>query len=273
MNETIQNSESSETTLVTELRKIIQDYLENHQRVSLNGLSKKCQVSEPTLRRIMSGKIKTTPTLSTVVDILCTISKETKVQSLIKLYPGIIAEALKEGYSLLAEEEVPYQFSPELNEILTDEVRYIIFKLAANTAGVKRAKVRELFGIAGEEKLDELIARDLVYEELRLGERFIRTRIEGFSLGHEVFVSHFKACADFIDTRPQAGKKNNLYYNLSESINECGQREILNLQRQALKKIMQILNDDKYRGDIPVFVLSAIDSLDRPKSDEESLLH
>lgn len=249
-------------TLVDELRQVIQNFLDQHQRISLNGLSKRCQVSEPTLRRIMSGKVKTAPTLTTVVDILSTITKENRLPELIKLYPGVIGKTLEEGFSLLQDEDTPYEFSSELNETLRDEQRYLIFKLAANSSGVRRTRVREMFGLMGEQKLDDLIARDLVYEKLVDQERVAFTRVEGFSLSHDLFVSHFKACADYIDTAPHTGAKNNLYYNFSESINETGRREILNIQRAALKKMMAILNDEKYRGDLPVFILSAIDTLE-----------
>jgi transcriptional regulator with XRE-family HTH domain len=254
--------EQQPTQVLENLRQVIQTFLDQHDRISLNGLSKKCQVSEPTLRRIMSGKVKTMPTLTTIVDILATISKENRLPELIKQYPGPIAEVLKEGFSLVNDEELPYQFSAELNEVLRDEQRYLIFKLAANSSGVRRDRVKELFGLLGEQKLDDLIARDLVYEKLVDQQRVAFTRIEGFSLSHELFISHFKAVANYIDTSARPGNKNNLYYNFSESVNETGRREILNIQRQALKKIIAILNDEKYRGELPLFVLSAIDTLE-----------
>jgi hypothetical protein len=261
-----------EPSVVEELKLIIQSYLDEHQRVSLNGFSKKCQVSEPTLRRIMSGKIKTTPTLTTIVDILSTISKENRLPELIALYPGVIGNTLKQSFALL-NEETPYEFSTELNEILRDEQSYLIFKLAANTNGVKRNGIKELFGIIGEQKLDDLIARDLVYEKLVGVDRVAFTRIEGFSLSHDLFINHFKACANYINTNTQQAARNNLFYNLSESVNENARREILTIQLQALKKIMNILNDDKSRGNLPLFVLSAIDTLEPHLNDTSATIH
>ena len=46
-------------------------------------------------------------------------------------------------------------------------------------------------------------------------------------------------------------------------------REVLQIQRTALKKIAKILNDDEFVGEIPLFVLSAIDTLDLPQSENE----
>ena len=78
--------------LITHLQTVIRSYLDQHTRISLNGLSKRCSVSEPTLRRIMNGQVKTAPTLTTVVDILSTIGKESRLSKLIDMYPGPIAE-------------------------------------------------------------------------------------------------------------------------------------------------------------------------------------
>lgn len=260
---------SQESPIVAQLREAIQSYLDEHRRVSLNGLSKRCQTSEPTLRRIMSGKVKTTPTLNTVLDILSTLSKESSIPKLVDMYPGPIAESLKENFGLLIKPEYKYESSEALNKELVDEQKYLIFKLAANNSGVKRITVRELFGLVGEEKADELISKDLLTESIVNQERVLKTKVEGFALSHELFIKNFQAVASYIDTKPKLGKQDNLFYNLSESLNDQGMKEVLNIQRQALQKMIKVLNDPKYSGELPVFILSAIDRLEKnaPKDD------
>lgn len=261
-----------ESPIVAQLREAIKSYLDEHRRVSLNGLSKRCQTSEPTLRRIMSGKVKTAPTLNTVLDILSTLSKESSIPKLVEMYPGPIADSLKENFGLLIEPEYKYESSEILNKELADEQKYLIFKLAANSAGVKRVTVRELFGLVGEEKVDELISKDLLTESVVNQERILKTKVEGFALSHDLFVKNFKAVANYIDTQPKLGKQDNLFYNLSESLNDQGLKEILNIQRQALQKMIKILNDPKFSGELPVFILSAIDRLEKNVS-KEDLVH
>lgn len=261
-----------DSPIVVQLREAIQGYLDEHRRVSLNGLSKRCQTSEPTLRRIMSGKVKTAPTLTTVVDILSTISKESSLPKLIELYPGPIAESLKENFGLVLTPECNYQSSETLNKELADEQKYLIFKLAANSCGVKRNTIKELFGLVGEEKCDELISKDLLTETVVNQERVIKTKVEGFSLSHRLFVKNFKAVANYIDASPKLGKQDNLFYNLSESLSDQGLKEVLNIQRQALQKIIKVLNDPKYSGEHPVFVLSAIDTMEKKRPENEDLL-
>ncbi len=249
-------------TVISELQKVIRGYLDKHTRISLNGLSKRCTVSEPTLRRIMNGQVKTTPTLTTVVDILSTINKEGNIRTLADMYPGPLAEVLSEGFSIFEAEELDYVYNQKLNEVLKDETSYLIYKLAANRCGLAQSKIRELFGLVGEEKIYNLKKEDLLEEKIERGQVHYHAKIVGFSLDHKLFVKNFKSVANFIKTGTQTGPKTNLYYNFSESVNEQGRREILRLQKEALRKIAKILDDERFAGDIPLFVLSAVDDMD-----------
>lgn len=264
---------SEQTPIASELQKLIKSHLNEHRNLSLNALSKRCRVSEPTLRRIVSGKVKTNPTLNTIVDILSSLSKETNITKLIELYPGPLAESLKENFgAVIGPEKYNYEYSELLNRELKDSKRYLIFKLASNSSGVTRAKIRELFGEVGDQKCDDLINLDLLHEEWKDNQRVLKTKVEGFYLHNDLFKQNFKALADYIDTRPKLGEQKNLFYNLSESINEQALRDILNIQRQALKKIVKILNDEKSRGDLPVFILNAIDQLDIDRDSDAASL-
>lgn len=259
---------SEQTPIASELQKLIKSHLSEHRNLSLNALSKRCRVSEPTLRRIVSGKVKTNPTVNTIVDILSSLSKETNIAKLVELYPGPLAESLKENFgAVIGPEKYNYEYSEVLNRELKDPKRYLIFKLASNTSGVTRAKIRQLFGELGDQKCDEMINLNLLHESWEDNQRTLKTKVEGFYLHNDLFKQNFKALADFIDTRPKLGEQKNLFYNLSESVNDQALRDILNIQRQALKKIVKVLNDEKSRGDLPVFVLNAIDQLDKDDSD------
>ena len=63
-------AQTQSLSVADHLRLIITQYLEKRPQLSVNGISKRCNVSEPTLRRIMSGKVKTIPQITTLLDIL-----------------------------------------------------------------------------------------------------------------------------------------------------------------------------------------------------------
>lgn len=242
-----------------DLTRILADYFKRYPHVSLNALAKKCRISEPTLRRLYRGQIKTLPTETTIVDILSVISKKSGIKELIDTYPGPIANYLKQTFGVFDNCGGNYTYRPELSEALKDPTRYLIYKLAANSRGVSKRKVLELFGAHSEAHLNEMVSSTLLYES----GGFYHTKSEGFSLGLDHFVDHFKLTANFIKTAPHpGGVKDNLFYNASNSVNAHGREKILTIARKAMSEIVKVLNDPNYDGNIPLFILNAVDSLD-----------
>ena len=78
---------------------------------------------------------------------------------------------------------------------MRENISYLVFKLSCNSSGVKRTKIQEMFGRLGTDKLNALVNKGLIKRD---GEVF-KSAIEGFSLGHETFVDHFKAVAGGVE--------------------------------------------------------------------------
>jgi hypothetical protein len=245
--------------VIDHLADILNEYLRNHPRITLNGLSKKCQVSEPTIRRIAKKQIKTLPNLSTVLDLLTTISKKREVAEIIKLYPGPVSDFISE--SLPQAVNQGSEFSQKINSHLKEPIKYLIFKLSLNTTGVTDDKVKQLFGDLGLNDLKYLIKHELI--ELR-GRAFF-AKIENFTTAHEDFVDQFKASANFIKPHTFQSRMpiNPLFLNASESVSIETYKEIIKIQRMALKKISNIISSDESKGPIPLLFLCAIDTLDK----------
>lgn len=255
-------------TIVSELARHLKSYLEDHPHLSLNAISKRCSVSEPTLRRIAKGEVKTTPDPKTVVEILSYLSKKKSISELCEAYsPGPLADFLKSKFGALCTSQSPYQNSAEINRIAKNPTKYIIYKLCANHSGMRRSTAQELFGTSGEQALRELVAEELV----AVSETGIcNAKIKGFTVSQDLFVQNFKTVADFL--KPEhldlSSKTTPVMANLSNSINSEAYQQIVKIQRQALQKILEVLNKEESLGEIPVFVLSAVDTLDiRPAKD------
>ncbi|MCB0411111.1 MAG: hypothetical protein KDD22_01210 [Bdellovibrionales bacterium] len=243
---------------VLQLAKILNQHLEKNPHLTLNGVSKRCRVSEPTLRRIVKSQIKTLPNATTALDILTYISRTDDISEIIKTYPGPIAEFLKESFSALIEEGSNTQYSSRLNEILSDPSKFLIYSLASGRRGVDEDTVKRLFGCSGVSKLEEMVLEKALFKK---GEAFY-AESGNISMDHRLFKSTFKATADFI--KPEklvAAQGNNVFGNLIESVNLNAYKELVKIQQKALRKCVQILNDSNSQGDIPVFVLGAVDTL------------
>ncbi len=245
--------------VIEHLSQILNNYLKDHPNITLNGLSKKCRVSEPTLRRIAKKQIKTLPNVSTVLDLLTLVSKMNDIKKIVALYPGPVATYLQRAYPHLDQQ------SPEYNQALNDElknpIKYLIFKLALNRTGVSEDKVRRIFGDLGLIELKSLYDKKWLTQK---SDKEYVASIKNFSGSYADFVEQFQWTARFIKTDKvlTSALLNPLFVNGSESVSPEAYQEIIRIQKSALKKISQVISHPDSMGPIPLFFLCALDTLD-----------
>lgn len=257
----------NKSEVLVHIQQVMSSFLKEHPQLSVNALSKRSEVSEATMRRIVNDQVKTEPCGDTIIEILAAITKERRISELVKMFPGPIADKLKQTFGFQTQNS-RYQHIPELERELNDEITYLVYKLAANSKGTNRLKVSETLGIIGLDRLDKLMSKELIIED----QGVLHARYKSFTLSNQVFTRNFKSCAQFINTQKNRDPSRNLFYNLSESINDETYREVLKVQRQALKKINLLLNDPDNGGDIPYFQLVAVDYFDHMSSSKEPTL-
>lgn len=253
-----QNEAPDTCGIPQELQRILRAYLEAHPRLSLNALSKKCAVSEPTLRRILKGQIKTLPTTTTILDILTSISGQTRSSKIAELYPGPLAEYLK---AILPQtQDCDTEYIADLNSELENPTKYLIFKLSANTSGLTAERLLELFGSFGQTQAQHLVAKGYLQKDHNV----YRSTIQHFTANQKNFIANFKCVADFINTENQSLQKSprSLRANYSESLSPEAYKSILQIQEKALKKIRTLMTREESKGTIPVFLLSAVDTFE-----------
>jgi hypothetical protein len=250
--------DKSSNPLLVSLQKVLNDYLSEKSSRNLSVLAKKCKVSEPTLRRIIKGQIKTLPTTTTILDILITISGEKNTSLIAKLYPGPIADYLENCLPQL--QEIGVQYDPALNEELENSVKYIIYKLASNSSGVEKNKIEILFGGHGLLHAEDLLQKNYLAKKNNI----YFTQSKDFTINQDRFIFNFKTIADYIKTENLLSNSGlqSLLANYSESISPEAYKEIIQVQKKALKKIREIMSHENSKGKIPMFLLTAIDTLD-----------
>lgn len=236
------------------LAKLLLDYLNERAHLSLNSLSINMDVPEATLRRIVKCHNKRMPSNDNLVKILKYIFKCEDLLQLKEMCPPSLGQYLEVEFSLYQDNNLRYF---EVSEILNDRVTYLCFKLAANTAGVKIEEVKRLFGMLGEKAIEKLCQLKIV----SLQEGIAKTEDFTFRLPDQQFIQNFQTTAEFIKTNPLDRQTSNIYSNTSESLNEQGLKQIIKIQREANRKILKIINDKSMKGEIPVFCIQAIDSL------------
>lgn len=259
-NTTSLNSEPTIEAALDQLYSIIRDYLDKNPSLTVNSLSKRSGVSEPTLRRICKNELKRIPTTTTVLKMLSYISRKNKISDVLAFFPGPLTEKLSASMSLILDKDVKTE-GVDLSKQLKNPIKYLIYKLATNDCGISVDKVHELFGSYGQEHLDALKNDGL----LKLVDSTYYAVYENFCLSQEVFKTHFKATADFIKPKNLNNSPFNssqLFFNCSNSVNINAYNIILKIQRAAIRKVIDVLNDPKSKGNIPLFTIGAVDTLD-----------
>lgn len=241
---------------VSELSQLIEDFLLENSNVSINALAMRMGIAETTLRRVRAGKSKRLPNSENLLKIIFYIYKSKDLYEVKEQLPKALKEHFTNVYLLFDSG----RSNPvvELDDSVVDnQITYLVLKLASNHSGVKKSEVLRLFGELGLRSTEKLIKSEVIVEESGI----FRTIVNAFRLSDNSFINNFKSVADFIKIDPDKRVGPNIYHNLSESLNLDGLVRIQTIQKKAVSEMTAILNDEKFKGDLPVFSLVAVDTI------------
>lgn len=254
-------------TLNGQLKSMIEQYLVKHPNITLNGFATKSGVGMTTLRRIVNLETKSGPAPHTTLAITSYVLKEKKLSRILDSVNGPVGTELSKVFGDYIEEELNYQSSDGLKELLEDKDNYLIYKLASNHSGVSENQIYDLLGCHGLNKMNELIEKGIVLRDKR---KTIHSLEKNFSITLETAKKHSKELINFY--KPEAiDKKRNLFYSQSESLSDEGIQKVKDIQRNAAKEVHKIMTNEKYFGINPYFSLQVCDTL-RGREEEEHVL-
>jgi hypothetical protein len=252
----VENIEVELTGVSQELQRILNNYSSANPRLSLNHLSKKCGVPEPSLRRMAQGKAKTAPSIGNIVSLLSYVQKKNHFRDLIEINQGELRRHLETHFSFWGTEDLKQtdrkQFE-RLAKLLKDKKNYHFLRLAQTKNGLSCKVAERIFSADMGKVAANLIEAgfvkeiDGIYHAIKKNQR----------MPEQQFIENFKSTADRIRLDVNDGQ--NFYTSLVENINEEAYQRILGLLRDANAEIRQILADENSRGDIPAFYLGAFD--------------
>jgi hypothetical protein len=243
-------------TLLEQLKDLLVTYFRKFPNVSINALAKKSGVGATTLRRILSESLKGDPAPSTVLNVVSAITKERRLSSLLRAFEGPIGEMLRSSFGHFVEENLPHSYSTDLNRELVDWPKYLIYKLASNKCGVSRILLTQILGNVGLKCIGEMFEKGLLYADGDI----VHSKEKNFSLDLNLAVKHLPNLLGFYKPN-DLDRGHNLFYTLSESINEDGIKKVKEVQKEAIKKIYAIMNSPYYEGEIPYFTVHCMDTL------------
>lgn len=248
----------------SQLRQLTRAYLDQYPGLTLNALSSRCGVPATTMRRLMKGTAETDSSElapHAVLSLISYLLKEKKIATLLKKVDGSVAELLNRCFDqfIFNEENSTHKIENELNSLLKDKTTYLIYKLAANRCGTTMDDIKNIFGLSGLKKLSELIDKNWIIADSQNNEN-LHAREKNFSLDLVLAHDLSHSLVDFYKPSDiEAGF--NLFYSLSEGLNESGIFKIKEIEKEAVKKIFEIMNEKKFLGSIPYYALIISDVL------------
>lgn len=224
-----------------ELKHLIEDYFSKYPHMSINALSKRTLIGATTLRRILSLSLKGNPNPKTVLNLMSVLTKEKNITHIIEKSPQLTKSYLFQSFGPYLEDAK----DPLSGNLLKNNLKFIIFKLASNQSGVHFETISTLYGGNGQKVLRELTREGYLIKE----DHFFHSKDK--KKGHEL---HFKA-SHFSNLLPllkkyekEVGTYKDPFHTLSESLNEEGIKKINQIQKEALKKIKDIMKCPSHSG-------------------------
>lgn len=252
------DEQTSFTSVNEQLRQMTANYLASHSSLSLNALATRSGVPATTMRRLMQGEDKGELAPHSVLALVSYLLREKKISTLLKMVEGPVADLLNRSFDqFIFDEKATHQLDQSLNELFKDKMNYLIYKLAANKCGTSIEEIKNSFGLHGLKKCHELIKKEWIvadqFERLHAKEKNFSTDL---ALAHQLthtLLDHYKP-GDV-----EAGL--NLFYSLSEGMNEEGIKKIKEIEKEAVKKVFEVMNEARFQGLIPYFSLFVSDVL------------
>jgi hypothetical protein len=196
-----------------------------------------------------------------VLALVSYLLKEKKISALLKKVEGPVADLLNRSFDqfIFDEKSSQHEMSTDLNTLFQDKTMYLIYKLAANQCGTSVREIKNIFGLIGLQKLQELVDQGQIVADSKDSDR-LHAKEKNFSVDLALAHQLTHSLLDFYKPRDVA-QGFNLFYSLSEGMNEEGIKQIKEIEKAAVKKIFDLMNDKNLQGNIPYYAVVLSDVL------------
>jgi hypothetical protein len=250
---------SSYSTVNHQLRELTHSYLAKHPGLTVNALAQRSGIAATTLRRLMQEENRSELAPHSVLALVSYILKEKRISFLLNKVEGPVGDLLKKSFDqfIFNEQNVNHEISADLNLALQDKTCYLIYKLAANACGTTIEEIKNIFGLSGLNTLNSLIEKKWIIADQN---EVLHAKDKNFSLDLVLAHQHTHALLDFYKPL-DIDKGHNLFYSLSEGMSASGIKKIKEVEKDAVKKIFEIMNDKDLQGPLPYFAVVLSDIL------------
>ena len=232
-----------------EFPEILRDYVLNQKQknpsVNETALSKKMNIPPTTFNRLVNGYSK--PTVRTLL----------KLSQFIPELQSLFPEEVMKVFKVNIEKDNYEYVGKTLENLLFDETIFLCWIQAFLNKGITVDEIKEQFGQEGLKALETLEKQAVVAKD-KSGYYKVRDKNKYAIFSFELIKAHFLFLAKKYNS--ENVRSNYICYEV-ESLNKEGKKELIEAHREFHKKIQKIMNDEKNKGDEPVFSIACSDSL------------
>lgn len=235
-----------------QLRQMTADYMALHPGLTLNALASRSGVPATTLRRLMQTDSMGELAPHSVLALVSYLLREKKIAKILRMIQGPVAELLNRCFDqFIFDESADHKLDQPLNELLKERTTYLVYKMAATVAGTSVDDVKDAFGLTGLKKCHELIDKQWIIVDDR---GRLHAKEKNFSV--DLALAHQLTHSLVDQYKPSDVERGlNLFYSLSEGMNEEGIKKIKEIEKEAVKKVFEVMNTEKFQGELAYFSL------------------
>lgn len=247
------------------LRAQIEKYLSDRPNQSLRSVALRSGIPYSTLWRIQQGN--GTPDFNIAIAVINVVSPGAEAGNFLAAHFPEQAKITHEIYAQHRQGLASDLYREHLSRFIPNQV----FSLAATRAGVTEDRVRHLYGEAGAQALDELLACEILTRE---ADGRVKFPTGNFSISNsEDFISDFSLKIQALN-RSLLGTNGAVLGTITETVNSKALEAIKAILVDAYKKINEIVLSRDSEGPLPVFAgvaMSLLDSTDFEQTKNEGL--
>ena len=228
---------------------ILRDYvLEQKQKnPSFNEttISKKMDIPPTTFNRLVNGHSK--PTVRTLL----------KLSQFIPELKSLLPEEILKVFKVTMKRENSEYVGETLETLLSDENIFLCWMLTFSDKGVTVDEIRNHLGQAGV-KAVKTLEKNNILEKNDSGYYKVKEKNKYAIFSFRLIKAHFLFLAKQYE--PDNIKRNYICYKMS-FLNEKAKKELIQIHQSFHNKIQRFMDDEKNKGDEPVFSISCSDTL------------
>lgn len=227
------------------IRAIIDSFLQNNPRQSLQSIENKTGLPISTLRRMIS--INGNPNPENVVKLYLALGFDQELAGYMeKFHPEIASIMALKSHNL----ERSYVEETEA-QYFTEESSFLIMTMAYTSFGITEDEIKNELGLKGLSKLNQLITKGLI---VRRHDGRLVGKSEKYKLSFKDTLKRIGNSLDYYRIEEASGINNWLNYQ-TESLSLEGLRVLKVLeQKQAIERREQVFNKPELLGKFPTFI-------------------